>query len=168
MENEEMKSASANASVDQRKETQGTSKSKKKLTKGNIILIAIILIVVWFIGIQLMAGESYSMLVQVVPEEDGESQMGINPLTENLDFGDLSENVGASRYLSLKNESNKDRFILVWKRGEISDMVDLNKNGFTLVPGSEEKLEFHILIPPSAEMRYYYGKARIFMWPKLW
>ena len=128
------------------------------IKKISIIIGVIILIVVIS---QIVLAAKYKMLVNVV---EGENIMGINPLAESLDFGDLSRNLGANRLVTLKNDSNGDRYILVWKRGEISDMVDLNKNNFTLESGEEVKLEFTIQIPPSAEARQYKGKATIFRW----
>ena len=136
---------------------------KKKMSKGKIIGWIIVLVVIWIVAVQIMAAERYAMQVNV---KEGENIMGINPLGDSLDFGDLSHNLGATRFVSMKNESDTDRYIIVWKRGEISDMVDLNKNNFTLESGEEVKLEFTIQIPPSAEFRYYYGKVMIFKWPK--
>ena len=171
MEQQQNDSAYAKASADKEKEVQagqGTPASKekqprKKMSKGKIIGLVILVAIIWFIAIQIMAAETYKMTVQV---KDEENIMGINPLGDSLDFGDLSRNLGATRYVALKNDSDKDRYILVWKRGEISDMVKLNKNNFTLEAGSEVKLEFSIQIPPSAEPKIYNGKATIFRWPK--
>lgn len=137
----------------------------KKMSKGKIIGLIIVLIIIWFLAVQFIVAERYDMQVQVKAEEN---VMGVNPLGDSLDFGDLSRDLGATRFVALNNNSDKDRYILVWKRGEIAQMIELNKNGFTLIPGQEEKLEFTIKIPPSAETRYYYGKAMVFKWPKFW
>ncbi|MBU1164753.1 hypothetical protein KKA15_04290 [Patescibacteria group bacterium] len=157
------------------KESKGTSKSaaaessadrtKKKMSKLNIVILAIVIIIIWFIGVQIMAAETYNMVVNVKAEEN---IMGINPLDIALDFGDLSQGLGATRYVALKNSSEKDRNIIVWMRGEIKGMVDLDKSNFTLVPNEETKLEFKLLVPPSAEPKQYKGKATVFMWPKFW
>jgi len=140
-------------------------KSRKKMSKVKLIGLIIVLVVIWFLAIQIMAAETYQMVV-VVKEE--ENIMGVNPLAESLDFGDLSRNLGSTRIVTLNNSSGGGRYILVWKRGEIGDMVTLNKNNFVLKPGEEIKLEFTIQIPPSAEPRQYKGKATIFRWPKFW
>ena len=162
------------AEINKEKESSGqesapkngqAEQKKKKMSKGAIIGLIILLVFVWFMAVQIMAAERYSMQVQVKGEEN---IMGVNPLGESLDFGDLSRNLGATRFVTLRNDSNRDRYILVWKRGEIADMVKLNKNNFNLKAGEEEKLEFNIQIPPSAESKYYYGKAMVFKWPKLW
>lgn len=143
---------------------QSSLKPKKKMSKVKLIGIIIVLVIIWFLAIQIMAAETYEMVVNV---KDEENIMGVNPLAERLDFGDLSRELGSTRFVSLNNGSGGDRYILVWKRGEISDMVTLSKNNFVLEPGEEIKLEFTINIPPSAEARIYKGKATIFRWPKL-
>lgn len=140
------------------------AKPKRKMSLVKIIGLVIILLIIWFIAVQVLAAERYDM--QVVVKEE-ENVMGVNPLGDSLDFGDLSKNLGATRYVTLKNSSYKDRYILVWKRGEISDMVKLNKNSFVLKAGEEIKLEFSLTVPPSAEARQYKGKVMIFRWPKL-
>ena len=136
---------------------------KKKMSKGKIVGWVIVLIIIWLVAIQIMAAERYDMQVQVKEEEN---ILGINPTEVSLDFGDLSRNVGATRFVAMKNESDTDRYIMVWKMGEISGMVDLNQNNFTLESGEEFRLEFNIQIPPSAEPRLYTGKTIIFKWPK--
>ena len=135
----------------------------KKMSKGKIIGWIIVLVVVWIVAVQILAAERYDMQVQVKEEEN---VMGINPLGDSLDFGDLSRNLGATRFVSMTNESGNDRYVIVWKRGEISGMVEVSQSNFTLESGEEVKLDFAIQIPPSAEFRYYYGKVMIFKWPK--
>ncbi len=136
----------------------------KKLSKGKIIGLVVLVVVIWFLGVQWFAAERYKMLVNVKAEDN---IMGINPLAENLDFGDLSHNLGATRIVTLKNDSKSDRYILIWKQGEIADMVKTEKNSYVLKAGEELKIEFTIQIPPSAEPRGYQGKAIIFRWPKI-
>jgi len=141
-----------------------SEKPKKKISVIKIIGLVIVLVIIWFLAIQVMAAERYDMLVNVKEEED---VMGINPLDDSLDFGDLSRGLGATRYVSLQNDSGKDRYILVWKRGEIADMIKLNQTNFVLKTGEETKLEFTLKVPPSAEAKQYKGKVMIFRWPKL-
>jgi len=154
-----------NEQAGKEEKVQELSKPKKKLSKLNIVILAIVIIIIWFIGVQIMAAETYDMVVNVKAEEN---IMGINPLDIALDFGDLSRGLGATRYVALKNASEKDRNIIVWMRGEIKGMVDLDKSNFTLVPNEETKLEFKLQVPPSAEPKQYKGKATVFMWPKWW
>lgn len=127
------------------------------------ILIAIAAIIVLLIVVQIVNAAKYKMVVNVV---GGENVMGINPLTDKLDFGDLSKNNGMTRYVQLKNGGGISTYVIVWKSGEISDLVKVSKNLFTLKPGEEVKLAFEINIPPSAEVKKYSGRTWIFRIPK--
>ncbi len=132
--------------------------------KIKIILLVIAGIIVLFIAVQIINASKYKMIVNVV---EGENIMGINPLPDNLDFGDLSRNNGMTRYVALQNGGSIATYIVVWKMGEISDLVKLNKNYFTLNPEKEFKLAFEINIPVSAEFREYKGNVWIFRLPKV-
>lgn len=133
------------------------SKIKKILT---IILAILLLIVV----IQIVNAAKYRMVVNVV---EGENVMGINPLADKLDFGDLSRNNGMTRYVTFKSAGGTPVYIMAFKLGEISDLVKIDKNFFTLNPGEEVKMAFEIQIPPSAEIRQYSGWVWIFRIPKI-
>ncbi len=121
-------------------------------------IIALILVV------QIVNAAKYKMVVNVV---EGENIMGINPLADKLDFGDLSRNNGMTRYVTLKSGGGISTYIMVWQFGEISDLVKLNQNYFTLNPGEEVRLAFEIKIPPSAEIKQYSGWTIIFRLPKI-
>lgn len=128
----------------------------------------IILIIAVVIGIMILVpiinAAKYKMVVQVVDRED---VFGINPLADNLDFGDLSRNGGMTRFVDLKNNGKLNIYFVVWKFGEISDLVKTDKNFFTLKPGEETKIAFEIKIPPSAEAKKYKGGVWIFRVPKV-
>jgi len=128
------------------------------------ILMAIIGIIVLVLVVQIVNAAKYKMVVNVV---EGENIMGVNPLADKLDFGDLSRNNGMTRYVTLKSGGGIATYIVVWQFGEIADLVELNKNHFTLNPGEEVKLAFEINIPPSAEIRNYSGWTIIFRLPKI-
>jgi len=132
-----------------------------KIKKILLIILAIILLIV---VVQIVNAAKYKMVVNVV---EGENVMGINPLADKLDFGDLSRNNGMTRYVTLKSGGGMPIYIIVWKFGEISDLVKLDKNFFTLKPGEEVKLAFEIQIPPSAQIKKYSGWTIIFRLPKL-
>jgi len=127
------------------------------------ILIGILVIIALFVIIQIVNAAKYRMVVNVV---EGENIMGVNPLADKLDFGDLSRNNGMTRYVTLNSGGGVSTYIMVWKFGGISDLVKLDKNYFTLSPGEEVKLSFEINIPPSAEIRKYSGWTIIFRLPK--
>lgn len=134
------------------------------MSKIKKILIIIGAIIALLIVIQVINAAKYQMVVNVVGEEN---VMGINPLAEKLDFGDLSKNNGMTRYVTMKNGGGVATYVAVWKFGEISDLIKLSKNNFILESGEEVKLAFEIKIPPSAPVKNYSGWAIIFRLPKL-
>lgn len=127
------------------------------------ILIGILAVLLLIVVVQIVNAAKYKMIVNVVA---GENVMGINPLADKLDFGDLSRNNGMTRYVTLKSGGGMPVYIAVFKLGEISDLVKIDKNFFTLKPGEEVKLAFEIQIPPSAEIKKYGGWTVIFRLPK--
>jgi len=133
------------------------SKIKKILVVfGGILALLII--------IQIINAAKYSMVVNVV---EGENIMGINPLAEMLDFGDLSRENGMTRFVTFKSSGGTPVYIAAFQFGEISDLVKIDKNFFTLNPSEEAKMAFEIKIPPSAEVRQYSGWVWIFRIPKI-
>lgn len=129
------------------------------------ILLIILAIVILVVVVQVVNAAKYKMIVSVVA---GDNVVGINPLNENLDFGDLSRSNGMTRYVTMKNNGKMEIRVIAVKFGEISDLVKLDKSDFTLKPGEEVKLAFEIQIPPSAEVKKYSGYTIIFRLPKLW
>ncbi len=105
---------------------------------------------------------TYDLIVNVV---EGENVMGVNPLTDNLDFGVLSRNNGMTRYITLKNEERFPIFVAVFKFGEIAKLVEIDKEYFLLEAGKETKLAYEVQIPPSAEIKKYSGWTAIFRLP---
>ncbi|HDZ54687.1 MAG TPA: hypothetical protein ENI19_02645 [Candidatus Nealsonbacteria bacterium] len=145
------------------------SEGRIKNIKVNMSIIKKILIVIGVIlslivVVQVINAAKYKMVINVV---EGENIMGLNPLADKLDFGDLSRNNGMTRYVTLKSGGGISTFVVVWQFGEITDLVKVNKNLFTLKPGEEVKLSFEIQIPPSAEIKQYSGRVWIFRLPKL-
>lgn len=138
----------------------------KKRPVKNIVGWVILVLVLIFIAVQYINAEKYDALVQAIDSET----FGVNPTGERLDFGDLPKDKSAVRTVSLINNSpyKVSSYIMVWKFGEIGDLIRVDKNYFTLKPGAGEKLEFTTRIPNSAELKYYKGKVIIFQIPKPW
>ena len=128
------------------------------------ILLVIVIIILLVVIIQVVNAAKYKMVVNVV---EGENVMGINPLADKLDFGDLSRNNGMTRYVTMKSNGKTATYVMVWKWGSISDLVKLNKNNFVLQPGEEVQIAFELQVPPSAEIKKYNGYTWIFRLPKL-
>lgn len=123
-----------------------------------------IAVLIFVLVVQVVVADKYKALVQVV---EGENVMGVNPLAEKLDFGDLSRETSAIRYVSLENNGNFSIYVMVLKFGGIADLIKLSRNNFTLESGEKERLEFQIFIPVSAENKYYSGWVWIFKLPKV-
>ncbi len=128
------------------------------------ILIGILAVVILAAVVQIVNASKYKMLVNVV---EGDNVMGINPLADNLDFGDLSHNNGMTRYVSLSNGGGAPIYVQAFQIGEIVDLIKLDKNSFVLKSGEETKLAFGIHIPPSAQIKKYTGWVIIFKIPKI-
>jgi|SRR3989344_5577412 len=138
---------------------------KRRMSKGKLVGIIILILIVWFGAIQYMAADRYAAVVNVI---EGVDKVGVNPTTELLDFGDLSRDTAQTRTVTLKNTGTMSKFIQVWKRGELAEIMAVSKDNFELKSGEEYKLEFTVKIPSSAEYRKYEGKVTIFKWPKVW
>ncbi|PJA10938.1 hypothetical protein COX67_02390 [Candidatus Falkowbacteria bacterium CG_4_10_14_0_2_um_filter_36_22] len=125
-----------------------------------IVLLAIVIIAI----AQIAVADKYTAQVQVI---EGEKKVGVNPTGEKLDFGDLSADTAAVRYVTLK-AGGVNTYITVWKFGSIAELIKLNKNNFTMKKGDEEKLEFSLYMPPSAPIdKTYAGYVWIFKLPKI-
>ncbi len=137
----------------------------RKMPLFKKIIWGIVILILFVVAIQIAVADKYSAQVLVIA---GEKKVGVNPTAEKLDFGDLSADTTATRYVTL-NASGLDTYILVWKFGGIAELVKLNKNNFTISKGEVEKLEFSLYMPPSAPIdKKYSGYVWIFKIPKVW
>lgn len=141
---------------------KGHIKTKKPWGKIVMWIIAIIIVIV--AAVQYINAAKYEALVQVINED----KIGVNPTGLKLDFGDLPHNKSATRSVILSSTGNTSSYIMVWKFGDISDLIKVSRNYFTLKSHTTEKLEFTASIPNSAEYKYYKGKVVIFQIPKVW
>jgi len=140
------------------------SEKSGKMGLAKKIFLALGILVFVLIITQFINAAKYTMVVNV---KDGENVLGINPLDDSLDFGDLSRNNGMTRFVTLKNGGSGATYVSVWTFGEISDLVKVDKGSFTLKPGDEKKISFEISIPVSAQTRQYSGWVWIFRLPKI-
>ena len=129
-----------------------------------IIIWVVVVVVGILLAIQYINAAKYQALVQVIKED----RIGVNPTGDALDFGDLPRNKSAVRTVTLKSDGDTAGYIIIWKFGDISDLLKVDRNYFTLAPHTTEKLEFSLYVPNSAEFRYYKGRTIIFQIPKLW
>ncbi len=138
----------------------------RKISKKKIALYILLVIVLTAAAVQFLNASKYDALVQVKDTDT----VGVNPTGDRLDFGDLPRNRDAIRIVNLANQSpyKVSSLVVVWKYGDIADLMKLNKNNFVLEPGESERLEFTVHVPSSADYKYYRGKVVIFQIPKLW
>ena len=140
---------------------------KKKMTPKKFIkciILFIIFLIAWFAIVQYMAADKYEAVVKVM-EEGG--KIGVNPMTERLDYGDLPKGNASTRFVTIENNGKMDIYVAVVKYGGIAELIKISRNNFVLDPGEKEKLEFLLEMPISANKEEYTGKVIIFKLPKL-
>ena len=139
----------------------------KKMTPKKFIkciILFIIFLIAWFAIVQYMAADKYEAVVKVM-EEGG--KIGVNPMTERLDYGDLPKGNASTRFVTIENNGNMNIYVAVVKYGGIAELIKISRNNFVLDPGEKEKLEFLLEMPISANKEEYTGKVIIFKLPKL-
>src|SRR3989344_9481597 len=97
-----------------------------KPSKLRLVVWIIITLIVVFLVVQYLNAARYDALVQVIEED----RIGVNPTGERLDFGDLPRDKSAVRTITLQSKGNTGAYVIVWKRGAIADLLDVNKNFF--------------------------------------
>jgi len=141
--------------------------NKKKMTPKKFLkmtVLFIVFLVAWFALVQYMAADKYEAVVKVV-EEGG--KIGVNPMTERLDYGDLPKGNASTRFITIENGGNMDIYVAIVKYGGIAELIKINKNNFVLNPGEKERLELPLEMPISANKEEYKGKVVVFKLPKL-
>lgn len=132
----------------------------KRWEKITSIVLAVIFLFLFYVALD---ANKYQAAVRVV---DGEGRVGVNPTTERLDFGDLSQGSSAVRTVKVENGTFMPMFVSIFKFGSISDLVKINKNHFKLSPNTEKEIEFLTYIPASAEIGAdYTGRIILFKIP---
>ena len=131
-------------------------------TRDKVVLIVFGLVFLFVFYITLDANK-YPALVRVV---EGEGKVGVNPTDLALDFGDLARGTSAVRRVDIQNGTFMPMYVLVWKVGSISSLIEVDKASFRLGPNSGTKIEFLSYMPASAEVeRIYKGRVFIFKIP---
>ena len=89
----------------------------------------------------------YSSRVIVKPAGD---PIGINPLDDRVDFGDVPQGAAISKTLVFNNEGTVPNQVRIIVMGGIADLVKVEVKTFTLQPGEEKSVKFELVMPPSA------------------
>ncbi len=133
-------------------------------TKRQWATYALIALVAVFALFECRATATYSAQV-VVTAATGESNIGINPTTESLDFGDLTQGLGLSKYLQVDNGGIIPVRVVIIVRGDIGPFMDVHSQSFTLTPREHRRVEFALSVPPTAAPRKYSGRVIILRFP---
>jgi hypothetical protein len=132
------------------------------MTKDKVLGI-IFLLIFLFVFYVVLDANKYRALVNII---EGDGAVGVNPTSEALDFGDLARGTSAVRRVDIQNGTFMPVYVMIWKVGSISDLVDIGKNNFRLAGHSEEKIEFTSYIPASGQVgRKYTGRIFLFKIP---
>ena len=135
----------------------------RPVKRSDKVIGVILLIVFLFVFYVMLDANKYRAMVNVI---EGEGKVGVNPTANALDFGDLSRGTSAVRRVELKNGTFMPVYIMIFKIGSISDLMDVSKNYFRLAHGIDEKIEFTTYVPASAELgKNYTGRVFRFKVP---
>lgn len=146
--------------------TPGWTRVKTRIaamSTGRIVAALLVTAVVLTLLVEFVAADKYRAVVNVT--ESG--AMGINPLDDALDFGDIPKGAGQTRFITLANEGEQSAYILVWTIGGISDMIDVDRRRFVLEGRQTAQVAFKLKIPPSASARTYNGIVMILRLPHI-
>ena len=130
------------------------------------IVFGIILLMLLFLFYVALDANKYRATVRVI---EGEGKVGVNPTTSSLDFGDLSRGTTSVRRVDIQNGTGIPMYVILWKQGRISDLMEIDKNFFTLGAHSGTKIEFTVYMPASATVGDQLdGKVTLFKIPGPW
>ena len=146
--------------------TTETTKPKKKTSLVKKFIWLVVLILLFILAVQIVNADKYSATVLPI---EGEKKVGVNPTAESLDFGDLSKDTSANRYVTLKSSSGRDTYVWIVEFGALAQLIKIDDNKFILKAGQEKKVEFSLYMPSSATVgKRMNGYVWIFKMPKIW
>ncbi len=136
----------------------------KKRYTALIALGVLLLLVVTFLFQALTIYPS-----QVIAKAAGEA-IGINPLTDRIDFGDIPQGQSIGKTVIMENEGAVPNQINVFIIGGIGDLVKVEPSSFTLEPGESRDIDMRLTMPASATPeKKFTGRVFILRLPKrLW
>ena len=106
---------------------------------------------------------------QVIAKKAGEP-IGINPLTDRIDFGDIPQGQEVGKTLIMENAGTVPNQVNVFIIGSIGDLVKVQPGSVTIEPGETKEVNFRLTMPASAPVeKKYTGKVFILRLPlRLW
>ncbi len=132
-----------------------------RISTARLVVLALVVSVVLTAAVELAAAQKYYATVKVI---DG-VVLGINPLDDALDFGDIPKGAGQTRFVTIDNDSNRPAYIVVWTVGGISQLIDVDKTRFVLDGRESAQVSFKLKVPPSSPTKSYTGAVLIFRLP---
>lgn len=137
------------------------------IQKRYIALIAVGVVLLLVVTFLFQATTIYDS--QVIAKEAG-SAIGINPLGDRIDFGDIPQGATIGKTLILENAGTVPNQVNIFVIGNIGDLVDIVPSSVTLGAGEKAEVDFELTMPVSATPeKKYTGKVFVLRLPKrLW
>lgn len=126
-----------------------------------LIAIAVLLSIMLTVAVEVIAAQRYRVTVQVVDD----ATLGINPLDDSLDYGDMPLGAGQTRFVTLSNDSERAAYIWVVTIGSAGKLIKVDRSHFVLAGGETQQVGFAMRVPPSAPKKRYTGTVHIFRLP---
>lgn len=134
------------------------------MKKRNIVFIALGVLLLLAVTYLFQALTIYNS--QAIAKEAG-SSIGINPLGDRIDFGDIPQGETVSKTLIMENEGAVPNNVMVFIIGNIGDLVEVNPSSLTLEPGERVEVKFRLTMPASAPPeKKFTGKVFVLRLPK--
>jgi hypothetical protein len=134
------------------------------MKKRNIVFIALGVVLLLAVTFLFQALTIYN--TQVIAKEAGTS-IGINPLGDRIDFGDIPQGETVSKTLIMENEGAVPNNVTVFIIGNIGDLVEVNPSSLTLEPGETVEVKFRLTMPASAPPeKKFTGRVFVLRLPK--
>lgn len=164
-----MTEAESAASVEPRERVRrirlpGVTRAAERLERMSamrLIGLALIASLVLTAAVEIAAAQWYRVTVQVVAD----GTLGINPLDDALDFGDMPPGTGQTRFVTLANDSGRPAYIMVLTIGGVGQLIDVDRSRFVLEGGQTAQVGLKLRVPPSAPLKGYSGAVAIFRLP---
>lgn len=133
-------------------------------TRRRWAFYAFLLLLALFVLFEWRSTITYSAQVLVLERTD-ELIIGLNPTTERIDFGDLTQGSSQVRPLVLENNGFLPFRFTIITTGSISQFMSVSDAFFTLHPGETKNVDFILVLPPNAEPRMYTGQVFVLRVP---
>jgi len=103
---------------------------------------------------------------QVIAKKAG-APIGMNPLGDRIDFGDVPQGAIVGKTLILENAGAVPNQVNVFIFGNIADLVKVEPTSVILEPGEKAEVDFSLTMPPSAPPETKYsGKVFVLRLPR--